>query len=407
MTSYSPAPDRQVSTDPVHQELGLQELLRAVASLKGSDLHLPANRPAKIRVNGRLRDVMIRDRRLVLSTAQVEKMLLGILTAEQTKILEERHELDFAYEVPGMGETRFRVNVFYAAGQTLQGAFRLIPSAIRTIDDLNLPEVVRRLCYQPRGLVLVCGPTGSGKSTTLSAMINEINRTRECHILTVEDPVEYLHRSHKALITQRELGTDTFSTHAALRSGLRQDPDVMLIGEMRDAETIALGIRAAETGTLVFATLHSQDASQTMDRMIQSFPAAQQSQIQSQLSMTLAGVICQQLLPTADGRGRVVACEVMLPSDAVRSVLRKGDTNLIYSTLSSSFGEGMRTMDLSLAELMARGVISRQTAMEVSTRPNSLDGLLSSHARTMGAPRQDSELQQKRNGNTHAGWGGS
>lgn len=366
-------------------DISIQDLLGAVLQLEGSDLHLPANRPAKIRVHGKLRDLSIGGRKLQMNPEQTEKMLLGMLTAEQQKTLEETHELDFAYEIPGLQEARFRGNVFYAAGQTLQGAFRLIPNTIRTLDELNLPEAVRKLCFQPRGLVLVCGPTGSGKSTTLAAMIDEINRARDCHILTIEDPVEYLHKPQRALITQRELGTDTYSFHAALKSALRQDPDVILVGEMRDPETIALGIEAAETGHLVFGTLHSQDAAQTMDRIIQSFPAAQQSHIQSQLSLAMQGVVCQQLVPTVNGKGRIAATEIMLGTSAIRSILRKGETNQIYSTLMTSVADGMRTMDISLAEMMAKGLISRQAAEAISSNPGDLPGIMQTYSRRMAA----------------------
>ena len=309
----------------------LDHLLAATLNAGASDLHLAVDTPIRIRVHGSLVPLMYEGRRLVANHDQSWRILTQVLDEEQIERLTNDHELDFAYGPEGM-PARFRCNYFYAQ-HTLRAVFRQIPTDIKTVDQLGLPETIRQLSQFPRGLVLVTGPTGSGKSTTLAAMIDEINRNKQVHILTIEDPVEFVHRSKKALINQREVGPDTHSFANALRAALREDPDVILVGEMRDPETISLGITAAETGHLVFATLHTQDASQTMDRLIDSFPPDQQEQIRTQLSLTLQGVISQQLIPRGDREGRIVAAEILVANDAVRNHIREGKTEQLYLSL--------------------------------------------------------------------------
>jgi twitching motility protein PilT len=275
--------------------------------------------------------------------------------------------------VPGHG--RFRVNAYYQRG-SVGAAFRLIPFGLTGVDELGLPPIVHEFTKKPRGFVLVTGPTGSGKSTSLAAMIDAINQTREEHIMTIEDPIEFLHTHKRCLINQRELGSDAQSFGAALRAALRQDPDVILVGEMRDLETIQTALTAAETGHLVFATLHTQDTAQTVDRVIDVFPPHQQGQVRVQLSVALQGIITQQLLPNSDGSGRVVACEVLVPTPAVRNLIREGKTHQIYSVLQTSTGAGMQTMDAALVKLVREGRISRNTAESRSSTPDELKRLL-------------------------------
>jgi twitching motility protein PilT len=308
-----------------------------------------------------------------LEPDDVRRILLDIATQEQLAIFEEKHELDFAYDYPQVA--RFRVNYLYARGN-LQGVFRIIPHEIKTLEQLNMPPILRTLAGSPRGLVLVTGPTGSGKSTTLAAMMDHINSTKECHILTLEDPIEFVHQSKKALVSQRELHSDTFSFTSALKAALREDPDVILVGEMRDPETIELGLTAAETGHLVFGTLHTQDASQTVDRIIDSFAADQQAQIRAQLSLALQGVISQQLIRTIDGEGRVAALEVMIANSGIRNMLREGKTAQLYSAMQTGQKEGMQTMDTSLAQHIQSGKITKQTAATISSNPKELDRLI-------------------------------
>jgi len=282
------------------------------------------------------------------------------------------------------GRARFRVNAYFQRN-SLGAAFRLIPILIKKLEDLGLPKALHDLTRKPRGFCIVTGPTGSGKSTTLAAMIDEINETRDEHIMTVEDPIEFLHRHKKCMVNQREVGADTKSFNRALKSVLRQDPDIILVGEMRDTETMATALTAAETGHLVFATLHTQDAPQTIDRIIDVFPPYQQDQIRVQLSTTLMGVCTQQLLPTADGRGRVVACELLVPTPAVRNLIREGKTHQIYSVMQTGTQHGMQTMDAALADLVRRGLITRELAMRRSSTPEDLKRLLVQPAAMAGA----------------------
>jgi twitching motility protein PilT len=258
----------------------------------------------------------------------------------------------------------------------LAGAFRMIPDALKTLEELGLPNSLYQLANKPRGLVLVTGPTGSGKSTTLAALVDEINRTRADHIITIEDPIEFLHRHKKCVVNQREIGPDATSFAEALRGALRQDPDVILLGEMRDLETISTALTAAETGHLVFATLHTQDAASTIDRVIDVFPAGQQGQIRTQLAGTIQGVVAQALLPTADGRGRAPAIEILLPDDAVRNLIRQAKLEQIYSVMQTNTGRGMQTMEQALGDLVLRGVVTRELALTRSSKAEQLDALL-------------------------------
>src|ERR671926_690187 len=298
--------------------LSIDDLLEQMVARGASDLHLSVGAPPTLRVRGE----MIRLEELgELMPADTQQLLYRVLSSEQQKRLEIDRQLDLSHGVPGLA--RFRVNVYYQR-ESLGAAFRHIPDQLRTLEELALPATLHEFATQPRGLVLVTGPTGSGKSTTLAALIDEINRTRAEHILTIEDPVEFVHRHKRCIVNQREIGPDARTFAEALRAALRQDPDVILVGEMRDLETIHTALTAAETGHLVFATLHTQDAPQSIDRMIDVFPSHQQQQVRVQLSVALQGVMTQTLLPTADGSGRVVACEVLVPTPAVRNLIREG-----------------------------------------------------------------------------------
>jgi twitching motility protein PilT len=298
---------------------------------------------------------------------------LHITVGSQQKQLEVKRQIDMAHSIPGLA--RFRVNVYFQR-ETLGAAFRLIPAEIKTLEELGIPGTLHELTERPRGLILVTGPTGSGKSTTLAALIDEINRKRHEHILTIEDPVEFVHRHKKCIVNQREIGPDTLSFAEALRAALRQDPDVILLGEMRDLETIGTAITAAETGHLVFATLHTQSAPSTVDRIIDAFPGAQQEQVRVQLAATLEGIVTQALLPTVDGAGRVAALEILYPDDAVRNLIRQGKVEQIYSVMQTGTARGMQTMEQALADLTLRRIITLETALSRSSRPDQLFGLL-------------------------------
>ena len=358
------------------EKLHLDHLLALAVENGASDLHVAVDTAIRVRINGRLEPIIYQNHRLFADTQQSARLLGEIISESQAAHLAEHHELDFAYS-PESIDARFRCNYFYAQG-SLRAVFRQIPSLIKTIDELQLPEEVRKLTQFPRGLVLVTGPTGSGKSTTLAAMIDEINRGRDEHILTIEDPVEFVHQSKRSLVNQREVGADTHSFANALRAALREDPDIILVGELRDPETISLGITAAETGHLVFATLHTQDASQTVDRLIDSFPPDQQAQIRTQLSLTLQGVVSQQLMKTADGKGRVVACEILTTTDAVRNYLREGQTEQLYSMMQTGAQAGMQTMEAALVKLVEAGTISRQHAIDQCSKPEEFDRMMAS-----------------------------
>ena len=348
----------------------IDDLLERMVALNASDLHITVGSRPVVRTRGTLEAL---DETTELSPEDTHQLLYRILSTEQQKQLEIKRQLDFAHSIPGVA--RFRVNVFFQR-ETMGAAFRLIPTDIKTLEELGIPGSLHLLTDKPRGLVLVTGPTGSGKSTTLAALIDEINRKRHEHILTIEDPVEFVHRHKKCIVNQREIGPDAPSFAEALRAALRQDPDVILLGEMRDLETISTAITAAETGHLVFATLHTQSAPGTIDRIIDAFPAAQQEQVRVQLAATLEGVCTQALLPTADGKGRVAALEILYPDDAVRNLIRQGKVEQVYSVMQTGTGKGMQTMEQALADLTLRRVIDVDVALSRSSRPDQLFGLL-------------------------------
>jgi twitching motility protein PilT len=352
------------------QSFSIDSLLERMTELDASDLHLSVGAGPVVRRRGHLEPV---EGCPPLSAEDTRDLLYRILSTEQQKHLEIKRQLDFAHSIPGVA--RFRVNAYYQR-EALSAAFRLIPEEIKTLEELGLPSSLHALAEKPRGLVLVTGPTGSGKSTTLAALIDEINRARADHILTVEDPIEFLHRNKRCLVNQREIGVDAISFAEALRGALRQDPDVILVGELRDLETIGIALTAAETGHLVFGTLHTQSAPSTVDRIIDVFPAEQQEQIRVQIASTLQGVVTQALLPTADGRGRVAALEILLPDDAVRNLIRQGKVEQVYSVMQTGSAKGMQTIEQSLAELVVRRTVDVQTAVSRSSRPEQLLGLL-------------------------------
>lgn len=340
------------------QAVDLHELLEQVITREASDLHLTVGVPPVIRLHG---DLTPMDEYPVLEGDDLQKLVYGMLTQKQRERLESELELDFSYSLPGKG--RFRVNV-YLQRNTYGAAFRLIPYEIKAIEELGLPARMAEFSKLPRGLILVTGPTGSGKSTTLASLVDIVNRERAVHIMTVEDPIEFLHSHKKAVVNQREVGSDTLGFAPALKHVLRQDPDVILVGELRDLETIQMAITAAETGHLVFGTLHTQDAPQTIDRIIDVFPAHQQQQIRVQLAASLQGVVAQQLLQTPDGKGRVAAAELLVATPAVRNLIREAKTHQIYSSIQSGGKDGMQTMDSALAELVRLGKITFEEAKE-------------------------------------------
>lgn len=325
-------------------ENGLADFLLEMLEAGASDLHLTAGSPPVVRVDGEVRPLD----HPPLTPAATRDLVYDILTDEQRRRLENDWELDFSYSVPGAA--RFRVNVYFQRG-SLGAAFRAVPHEIKSLNELGLPPVVESLTEKPRGLVLVTGPTGSGKSTTLAAMIDRINETRSGHIMSIEDPIEFLHRHKRCIVNQREVASDTRSFAAALRHVLRQDPDVILVGEMRDLETISLAVTAAETGHLVFGTLHTQDAPQTVDRIVDVFPPHQQGQVRAQLANALQGIVTQTLLKRRDGRGRVVACEVLVATPGVRNLIREGKNHQLYSAMQTGGKFGMQTLDAALASL--------------------------------------------------------
>ncbi|MBX9245855.1 type IV pilus twitching motility protein PilT [Actinotalea ferrariae] len=339
-------------------DVDLDAALRAMIELGASDLHLTTGAPPMIRLDGGLRAL---EGFPTMYGESLQRTLYAVITQKQREKFEENLELDFAYAVRGV--SRFRVNM-YRQRDSVGAAFRMIPYEIKPLEDLGVPAVVANFAGLPRGLVLVTGPTGSGKSTTLASIIDLANRTRNDHIMTVEDPIEFLHRHKKSLINQREVGADTLSFANALKHVLRQDPDIILVGELRDLETISVALTAAETGHLVFGTLHTQDAAQTIDRIIDVFPAFQQDQIRTQLASALQGVVSQTLCKKANGRGRVVATEVMLATPAIRNLIREGKTHQIYSSMQAGASHGMHTMDQHLAELVKSSRITYEVGLE-------------------------------------------
>src|SRR5256714_3535794 len=348
----------------------IDDLLEQMVARGASDLHVTVGTPPAMRVRGHLERI---DGVEPLTPEDTQQLLYRVLSSEQQKQLEIKRQLDFAYAVPGVA--RFRVNVFFQR-EALGAAFRVIPHDIKSLEELGLPASLHAFTDKPRGLVLVTGPTGSGKSTTLAAIIDEINRTRSDHILTIEDPIEFVHKHKRCIVNQREIGPDAVSFGDALRAALRQDPDAILLGEMRDLETISTALTAAETGHLVFGTLHTQSAPSTIDRIIDVFPAEQQEQVRIQIANSLQGVVTQALLPTADGTGRVPALEILLPDDAVRNLIRQGKVEQIYSVMQTNTSRGMQTMEQSLADLIVRRVVELELGLSRSSRPGQLIGLL-------------------------------
>jgi twitching motility protein PilT len=367
----------------------IDELLENMVERNASDLHVTTGTPPAIRVRGEVERLDGFD---ALTPEETQQLLYRILSSEQQKLLELNRQLDFSYSIPGLA--RFRVNVYFQR-ESIGAAFRLIPTELKTLEELGIPSSLHVLAEKPRGLVLVTGPTGSGKSTTLAALIDEINRTRSEHILTIEDPIEFLHRHKRCIVNQREIGPDAKSFAEALRAALRQDPDVILVGEMRDLETISTALTAAETGHLVFGTLHTQSAPSTIDRIIDVFPAEQQEQVRIQIANSLQGVVTQALLPTADKMGRVPALEILLPDDAVRNLIRQGKVEQIYSVMQTNTGRGMQTMEQSLGDLIMRRIVEFEDGLSRSSRPGQLIGLLERSGFEIELPPDLSEPEQK------------
>src|SRR5919198_5834664 len=359
-------------------QISLSELLRKLSELGGSDLHITTGSPPQVRGDGHLRPL---DGYRVLTSADTKQLAYSVLTDAQKHRFEENLELDFSFGVKGL--SRFRANLFNQRG-AVGAVFRSIPYEIKTFETLGLPPVLKTLCEKPRGLILVTGPTGSGKSTTLAAMLDKINTDRHDHIVTIEDPIECLHGHKACLINQREVHADTHSFASALRSALRQDPDVVLIGEMRDLETIEAALRVAETGHLTFGTLHTNSAASTINRIIDVFPSHQQPQIRAQLSLVIEGILCQSLLPKADNKGRAMCMEIMVPNAAIRNLIREDKIHQIYSAMQSGQEKfGMQTLNQALANLYLGKQITLETAMARSSMPDELQEMIN-----RGAVRQ-------------------
>jgi twitching motility protein PilT len=361
--------------------LTLGDLLRKLIEMSGSDLHVTTNSPPQIRVHGVLHAMDLPP----LTPAESKQLVYGVMTDAQKHRFEEDLELDFSFGLKGLA--RFRANCFNQRG-AVAGVFRVIPWEIRSFEDLRLPPVVGKLCERPRGLILITGPTGSGKTTTLAAMIDKINRDRHEHILTIEDPIEFVHPHKNCLVNQREVHSDTKGFHQALRAALREDPDVVLVGEMRDLETIESALRIAETGHLTLGTLHTNSASSTINRVIDVFPSHQQPQIRAQLSLVLEGILCQSLLPKVGGVGRVMAMEILIPNAAIRNLIREDKIHQIYSSMQSGQDKfGMQTFNQSLATLYFQKQISLDAAMQRSSLPDELRDIVQRGiAAAKGAP---------------------
>ncbi len=346
--------------------ISIEELLQTMVSRGASDIHLAAGSPPRIRVDGKLVPLALDP----LHKEETKKMIYGLLTEEQIARFEKDMELDFSFGIEGLG--RFRTNVFQQRG-SLGMAVRLVPSVIRNYEELGLPRAVcQQLVDLPKGLCLVTGATGSGKSTSIASMIESINQTQEVHIITVEDPIEFVYQNKKGLVNQREVGADTHEFKNALRHILRQDPDVVVIGEMRDMETVEAALTISETGHLTFGTLHTSDVAQTMNRIIDIFPSHQQQQIRTQLSMTLSAVLCQQLVPRSRGKGRLMCMEIMLCNSAIKSLIRENKVHQIYSVVQTSGHMGMKTMNQSLFEHYKAGALSYEDALTYSGDPEEL-----------------------------------
>ncbi|MCA1719278.1 MAG: type IV pilus twitching motility protein PilT [Actinobacteria bacterium] len=350
-------------------ESGLHNYLFDAIKAGASDLHVTVGLPPMIRVHGKVQPLEYP----VLTPNATREMIYDVLSNEQRQRLENNWELDIAYTLPRTA--RFRVNVYFQRG-SLGAAFRTIPEKIPSFKELGIPKAVEQMAEKPRGLVLVTGPTGSGKSTTLASMVDKINQERHEHVMSVEDPIEFLHDHKNCIVNQREVNQDTKSFAEALKHVLRQDPDVILVGEMRDLETISLAITAAETGHLVFATLHTQDAPQTVDRVIDVFPSHQQSQVRAQLAIALQGIVTQTLAPKRDGKGRVVACEILVSTPGIRNLIREGKNHQLYSAMQTGGKFGMQTMDAALVELVREGEISREEAEKRSSNVDELKRLM-------------------------------
>ena len=345
----------------------LPDLLKRMVEKRGSDLHLTTNTPPQIRIDGQLERQEELD---VLTAADTKQLIYSVLTDGQKRRFEESKELDFSFGIRGMA--RFRCNVFNQRG-AVGAVYRVIPEEIKSVEELGLPAVVAKFGEIPRGLVLVTGPTGSGKSTTLAALLDKVNIERHGHILTIEDPIEYVHQHKNCVVNQREVHSDTDGFSEALRAALREDPDVVLIGEMRDLETIEAALRIAETGHLTFATLHTNSAVQTINRIIDVFPSHQQGQIRTQLSLVLEGIMCQSLVPKANGQGRVAALEILVPTAAIRNLIREDKLHQVYSAMQSGQEKiGMQTMNQSLATLHLTRQITIQHAMAYSSNKEEL-----------------------------------
>ncbi len=363
--------------------LTLSELLKRMTELRGSDLHITTGSPPQVRVDGHLRPLEYDS----MNAADTKQLAYSVLTDAQKHRFEEDLELDFSFGIKGL--SRFRANLFNQRG-AVAAVFRAIPYEIKTFDGLGLPAVVAKLCDKPRGLILVTGPTGSGKSTTLAAMLDKINSERHEHMLTVEDPIEFLHQHKKCLVNQREVHADTRSFTNSLRAALRQDPDIVLIGEMRDLETIEAALRIAETGHLTFGTLHTNSAFSTINRIIDVFPSHQQSQIRAQLSLVLEGILCQSLLPKASGQGRAMAMEVLVPTMAIRNLIREDKVHQIYSMMQTGQEKyGMQTFNQSLATLYFQKHITLEAALQRSSNADELQELINRGAGIVagGLPR--------------------
>ena len=348
----------------------LPELLKTTVEMNGSDLHITTNTPPQVRVHGKLQRLELPS----LSAADTKQLTYSVCTDQQKKRFEETLELDFSFGIRSIG--RFRCNVFNQRG-AVGAVYRLIPEKIRSFGDLGLPAVLANLAERPRGLVLVTGPTGSGKSTTLAAMLDKINTERAEHILTIEDPIEYIHQHKRCLVNQREVHSDTNSFSTALRAALREDPDIVLIGEIRDLETVEAALKIAETGHLTFATLLTNSAAQTINRIIDVFPANQQAQIRTQLSLVLEGIVCQALLPRADGKGRVVSLEILVPTAAIRNLIRDDKVHQIYGSMQAGQEKlGMQTANQSLASLYLKRLITLDTALTSSSNKDELQDMI-------------------------------
>ena len=349
----------------------LPELLKTTVEMAASDLHISTNTPPQVRIDGDLQRLPMPE----LTPTETKQLIYSVLTDAQKKRFEETFELDFSFGIKGLA--RFRGNVFSQRG-AVGAVYRLIPEKVRTFGELGLPAVLSTLSERPRGLVLVTGPTGSGKSTTLAAMLDKINSERHSHILTIEDPIEYIHQHKNCLVNQRELHSDTNGFGVALRAALREDPDIVLIGEMRDLETVEAALKIAETGHLTFATLHTNSAAQTINRIIDIFPANQQSQIRTQLSLVLEGIVCQALLPRADRKGRVVSLEIMVPTPAIRNLIREDKIHQIYGSMQAGQEKlGMQTANQSLVSLYLKRTITLETAMVSSSNRDELQDMIS------------------------------